>query len=229
MPLMYSLRDALDTYQRLQRKLFHVYKAKASSRSIEEVRLPATRSHHMEVSVELAFDVTCNYKYQLHYTRRPGFAVTRPNGELYEVKDAMEIVTRLLELETAIWELTPYSFVADWFINIGDVIENQEALYQNIEIIQGFSVESYDVKPIRAKSWFGDLTITDCRVAAPYIRRFEKSLPQVELSIDTGFNSWKHVVDSVALLFSAHRNRIRKQRKPVIETEVTIIRDENYV
>lgn len=112
MPLMYSIYDAIDTLN-----------MDINNRSLTVVK----RSSYKTQTDGIALDGTGSYdsplrrlKYQSVSVRTEvGFVFQRPPGYM------MADWTSMNPLAIA-WELTPLSFVADWFVNVSEVLDSWE-------------------------------------------------------------------------------------------------------
>lgn len=92
------------------------------------------------------------------------------------------------------WEVIPFSFVLDWFVNVGDYLSSLDALTgaSRASYTRTFKVESYWTWPTGG--------IGDHRVYIRSVRSLTPTPPQWEPSI-----TWKRVVDSVALVKAMRR------------------------
>lgn len=114
------------------------------------------------------------------------------------------------------WDLFPYSFVADWALDIGSYLELQTALW-GLEVLdsgysmqrEGFVTLTANVKPGQTWSFFGNDYLTpvwsgDTEMSAKGSRyqRWVWSNPSPEYTLGSGLNI-KRGIDSVALLFSS--------------------------
>ena len=143
------------------------------------------------------------HRHGIIYANRDGYAVF-DNGSLRPVSDWKELATAFINPREVAWELTPYSFVADWFLNVGDILAQQGQLYHNIDIVDGF-----DRRDIRFKSFTikGERNGRPVNVSAElsavdsfYSRLHTSSIPFATLDLDTTFSSFKHVLDGIFLL-----------------------------
>lgn len=106
-------------------------------------------------------------------------------------------------LVTTAWELVPYSFVVDWFFDVGQALEALSFLTvaDRHYAANGYKIECSSTDSYAAEDWIagwsGDVR-QDSQFKATYIARkptFVSSLPQTKLNINT-----LKVIDSVALL-----------------------------
>lgn len=91
----------------------------------KQSRYTARGSAHREIAEEIASDVVNTYSWSIatHKGRRSGSVIARA-GILYEYKFSTNarLGISFHEIPSSIYELIPYSFVVDWFANVGDVI-----------------------------------------------------------------------------------------------------------
>lgn len=110
--------------------------------------------------------------------------------------------------EAAFWELTPFSFVADWFIPIGDYLEAR-ALLQSLSAT--YVVNKRTVVELRGPVYgtaSEEIDPLHCEYEGRYYAyTFSRSAELSDLPLPTprlkGFGqaaSWKHCVNAVALL-----------------------------
>lgn len=105
------------------------------------------------------------------------------------------------------WELVPFSFVADWFVGVGDYLAAQTALL-GLEVLDGgtsqLSVRTYTtrvtgVNPGAWNSRFSGVGPSGVVVSRKYVRNVWDGAPPTFPAYGTGLNT-KRIADAAALI-----------------------------
>lgn len=149
----------------------------------------------------------------------PGFGRgTGPGRQFYrrsliariKEKDSIPKLLGLTTLESVAWELTPWSFVIDWFIPIGDWLSARG----HAQGLTGTFITT-DKNSSTALEPYGDFTIPFSEIT-PWERNFFENgsinravstTLQVPMPVTKPLSkalSWRHCVNAVALLVSGH-------------------------
>ncbi len=158
-------------------------------------------------------------KRETQWQRCPGFGRGTGKGtRLHRVsliarfkeKPNLPKLLGLLSLESVAWELTPWSFVVDWFIPIGDwltargfsqgltgtFITTTKAVGRANEPTGDFTIPFSEITPwernLYEDGYVNRVISTTLPVPAPTTKPLNKAL------------SWRHCVNAVALLVSGH-------------------------
>jgi hypothetical protein len=144
--------------------------------------------------------------------KRRSYELSYHVGYIYRVTNANAALSQSLGLSDPVsvaWELVPFSFVADWFVNVGDVLE-QIGVFTGKEFITGY--ETYVCKVLHeAEGGFCTpylYTILSQRNAKAgkmeyYMeRKVLSTQPTFGLHLNNGF-SWKRSLDAISLLRQA--------------------------
>lgn len=110
-------------------------------------------------------------------------------------------------MESVAWELTPWSFVVDWFIPIGDWLTARG----HAQGLKGTFITS-DKKTGVANTPTGDFTLNQYTWISPCYRHivfdrtisFVLGVPMPTLKPLAKAASWRHCANAVALLVSGH-------------------------
>lgn len=115
------------------------------------------------------------------------------------------------DIPGVIWELVPFSFAIDWFLNVGDFIKYLRPTPWVQKVGEGYSAKIQWERKIdptgisRLSGWGGWCTGPVLGYPNPFIwsqLSYTRNQP-VELVmlpvLDTRFRSWKHMVDSLSL------------------------------
>lgn len=160
MPLIYSTYDALDTLgRRFQGGLFPV--GGRSGVTIEDTTTSGDGTYQSP---------TVKRKRILRYRTEMNLQFRLPVGnQLYDW-------TSLNPVGIA-WELTPLSFVADWFVNIGDLL----SLWENYFIFankfeRGYKTRSYSLEVITTVSGLSVSPIIRAPNGDPYDQTYSQSV-----------------------------------------------------
>lgn len=103
------------------------------------------------------------------------------------------------------WDMVPYSFVVDWFIGVGDVLQALDNFYnltQRHEVI--CAGKSILEERILSKSALGlaDNLVTSPMVASRYYRMYQKKLVTPSLVPSVTINPFNHLIEAAALVIS---------------------------
>jgi hypothetical protein len=165
----------------------------------------------------------CNYAHGelVGYFWQYDFTATGRCGLLLE----LDVTTAALAAQTGFgltdplllaWELTPFSFVFDWFIDVGTYLENIGAL-QGLKVLDGFYSITRDCK---GEAWGGrkdnsGWALTQPPPKVPFtLRNYSRvfwngSAPSLRMPLADGLNA-RRLVTSAALW----RQRLRGDRVP---------------
>lgn len=97
------------------------------------------------------------------------------------------------------WDMIPFSFVVDWFVNIGDIlsridVENALAKVKVYSVCQSTKgTQTYS--PDSVKGAIGSISVTT------YVRDVSKTLPTGNISLSTK-NPARHIIDGSALYYA---------------------------
>lgn len=117
MPMMYSIKDILKLYKERR----DIYKTDRSSNNIVDVRESVVPDENGEY-----FIIRYSANHRLSAVAKARY---KPSDVLSRVADQIQINPFV----TA-WELVPYSFVVDWFANVGDWILAQTSALNDMAI-----------------------------------------------------------------------------------------------
>lgn len=97
------------------------------------------------------------------------------------------------------WDLIPFSFVADWFINFGDVLRNLD----NREVVSQISVHSVLTSNKNITTYYplSDMGLYTLVRAVQYSRAVTKELPTPLISVSL-LNPVRHTTDGLALIIA---------------------------
>lgn len=215
MPLIYSLKDINE----LLAKRNAVYKTERSRKKVHHsyTRDSVTPKSDVYLYAVCDLDATITSTVKLGYNR----------GALQRVLSQ----TSFNPFKTA-WELIPYSFVVDWFLNVGDVISSQTSINLSSQTACCTSVKRRETKEI----WICDKSVdistksisaSPCREAQnlKYVHprnveqvlerttvesydRFLWSKPTPKLVFDPHLN-WKRFIDALVLAYQPTKKLLR--------------------
>lgn len=100
------------------------------------------------------------------------------------------------------WDMIPFSFVIDWFVNTGELVETQGA-YQYASLLDVISVINsekyvYTLSDQVFPGWSGNMTITK------YYRHVSSKLPQPRFDLKLQTNFLSHVAELSAIAVTHH-------------------------
>lgn len=186
MPIFYSIEDiksALKAYKRIY--------AKYRSKEVEEIELPFA---------------------SLGYTFN-GNARTTHRCVIKRAYAPEDLVDRLLDilkmnpLATA-WELVTLSFVVDWFVNIGDVIDALTGYDSSVD-----SAACYSWRTEISGSLIHEETKQEIQISCDsYLRNVIDPFSHVGLSLNFDL-TWKQKVDALALLWGPVSKSLKESLK----------------
>lgn len=134
------------------------------------------------------------------------------DGEYRKLSDARAILTRFIDPLSVAWELTPLSFVADWFWTMGDYLSYYGSLYQNVSIVTGYRRYISFIQPQVVVRLSGTDVSFQGRVYElfPVYERFEESsFPNMTVEFTGDALSFNHWIDTFALLTQATKRKKR--------------------
>lgn len=114
-PLIYDLRTLLGLLDK------HLQKTRATARGKERIYGRNEETVEYSLTDRVDRDEYCTEK-----VTTEEFVYAR-SGVLYTISDAISNLLRLLGLDKPVetlWELTPFSFIIDWFFSIGDLLSS---------------------------------------------------------------------------------------------------------
>lgn len=152
-------------------------------------------------------------------TMRKETCVSR-SGVMYEsTNDVASSLDRygLLDLPAAAWEIVPYSFVVDWFTNVGDWITAMTPKI-GVNTLAAFSTQRVELEEIRkitsqtysAGSSWDDTPLVgsmDTRKIITFVRTPEATLP-LHPSVDVNVTT-KRAIDAISLLVTGSQRHLR--------------------
>lgn len=204
MPLFYDIQAVMEDFMRVHKKIAKIQRFSAGHGKLETV------SSRFYPDVHFALEVTAvlqrRHRWGVIYQDTGSYA-TFNNGRLVPVKDWKTAAFALLNPAEVAWEVTPYSFVVDWFVNVGDMLEQMGQLYRHVDVVDGFDRKDIKLKSISVRVLTGDsahvasFTLRQARLLHSYYSRVHTvAFPQISPQLDTEIRSVKHVIDSIALL-----------------------------
>lgn len=128
------------------------------------------------------------------------------------VADFMDSIhVNLNPVQTA-WELVPYSFVLDWFVDVGSAIAATSLRLSvnhvaGVTVVAEFEREAKSLPPVSASGWSTSFSM-GARSTGKYISRRPTSIP-IKPFIDVNLDPAK-VVDAIALIIKARRASIKQ-------------------
>lgn len=145
----------------------------------------------------------CDIDLSVVRRQRRGYFVLKCDGyarftgsELVRADSLVDVIELIVNPLSTGWDLVPYSFVADWFINLGDYLRQTGTLYHAYEIIDGYNRYDAAITNIDQPDGFTGRVESFGR---SYTRMRDKSLPQIQIELDFTFSSIKHLIDSIFL------------------------------
>jgi hypothetical protein len=128
--------------------------------------------------------------------------------------ESLPVVSGILDPELVAWELTPFSFVADWVVPIGDYLEARafasrlSGLFVTSQLercrYSGFQggqfLDGNGARTVTSGS-SGSFYFESARVSRSVSSVLEVPMPQVKPF--SKVNTWKHCVNAIALLVQA--------------------------
>lgn len=141
-------------------------------------------------------DISISARYQVFYDQW-----AQLKSELSKLADLADFAIT----SENIWDSVPYSFVIDWFISIGDVLQSLDT-YVNLQqkhsvICVGRSISARtQAKP--SQLGLDQTVVVDGCILSRYIRRYQSSLIPPSLLPSVTVNPLQHLVEGAALVIS---------------------------
>ncbi|ACT66753.1 assembly/maturation protein [Qubevirus faecium] len=210
MPLFYDIQSVMEDFMRVHKKIAKLQRFSAGHGKLVEVKGKFFPDPHF--ALEVTAVLQRRHRWGVIYQDTGSFA-TFNNGRLIPVRDWQTAALALLNPAETAWELTPYSFVADWFVNVGDMLEQIGQLYRHVDVVDGFDRKDVKLKSVSVRVIRDDATHTSFSLAGAvllhsfYSRVHTVAFPQISPQLDTEIRSVKHVIDSIALLTQRFKRR----------------------
>lgn len=171
-------------------------------------------SHYLNVSFSKRYVVRRNLKVAIDSTSPFGAGHDQTGRRLVAYisePESLPVISGLLDPELVAWELTPFSFVADWVIPIGDYLDARAFASR----LEGTFVTTDYRKTIRTggrildvfsgsqKIGYTDFSQSSLRYEAIDVSRSVSKTLEVPMPVVKPFNkiaSWQHCANALALL-----------------------------
>lgn len=203
MPIFYDIKSVMEDFMRVHKKIAKIQRFSAGHGKLVRVSDVFYPSPYFQLEVTAVLQR--RHRWGVIYQDTDTYA-TFNNGLLIPVKDWQTAALAFINPAEVAWELTPYSFVADWFVNVGDMLEQIGQLYRYVDVVDGFDRKDVKLKSVsvRVIAPSADLASFELRRAELlhgfYSRVHTVAFPQISPQLDTEIRSVKHVIDSLALL-----------------------------
>ncbi|ABK60121.1 A-protein [Qubevirus faecium] len=203
MPLFYDIQSVMEDFMRVHKRIAKIQRFSAGHGKLEKVSDIFYPSTYFQLEVTAVLQR--RHRWGVIYQDTDTFA-TFDNGRLIPVRDWQTAALAFLNPAETAWELTPLSFVADWFVNVGDMLEQIGQLYRYVDVVDGFDRKDVKLKSVsvRVIAPSADSATFELRRAELlhgfYSRVHTVAFPQISPQIDAEVRSVKHVIDSLALL-----------------------------
>lgn len=203
MPLFYDIKSVMEDFMRVHKKIAKIQRFSAGHGKLVQVSDIFYPSSYFQLEVTAVLQR--RHRWGVIY-QDTGTYATFNNGLLIPVKDWQTAALALINPAEVAWELTPYSFVVDWFVNVGDMLEQIGQLYRHVDVVDGFDRKDVKLKSVsvRVIAPSADSASFELRRAELlhgfYSRVHTVAFPQISPQLDTEIRSVKHVIDSLALL-----------------------------
>lgn len=210
MPLFYDIQSVMEDFMRIHKKIARIQRFSAGHGKLVTVTGKFFPDPHF--ALEVTAVLQRRHRWGVVYQDTGSFA-TFNNGRLVPVRDWQTAALALLNPAETAWELTPYSFVADWFVNVGDMLEQIGQLYRYVDVVDGFDRKDVKLKSVSVRVLRDDATSTSFSLSGAtmlhsfYSRVHTVAFPQISPQLDTEVRSVKHVIDSIALLTQRFKKR----------------------
>jgi hypothetical protein len=205
-PLMYDFKSLYDEFMKQTRQLESFTRLHTASRDVVTTSTTLNLPH-------VPFEPP---KLQLTWERRQRWGYfclntdtfMRYNGStLSPVTSIAETMELLINPYYAGWDLIPFSFAIDWFVNIGEYLNQIGSLYYGISVIDGYSRNSISLIASHVSLPNDGSPLTATMPYAQYKRERRLQLPIEPLNFDGEFKYFRHVIDSIFLVSGRLRGR----------------------
>lgn len=200
-PFFHDIQSLIKDYNNLNKKLVKLARVSAGHGE------PVTNTHKINLAPAgyyLSADVTVTQEVRQRFgyfvLECPGYA--QFVGDKFEqITSADVLVERIFNPASTGWDLVPYSFVVDWFFNLGEYLRQTGSLYHNYQIIDGYDRRDSRITEVLFSSdnptfsAEGSLTHN----VGSYLRQKTLRFPHYQPDLDLSFGSVKHLVDSIFL------------------------------
>nr|UOL49024.1 MAG: hypothetical protein 1 [Leviviridae sp.] len=208
-PLLADIEAVSSDLRRNERKLERLFRVSGGGAASYRFQTDVIGPAILPFSVSGEQTVEGRYGYVLR--SEDGYAGF-VDGEFRKLSDARAIITRFIDPLSVAWELTPLSFVADWFWTMGDYLSYYGSLYQNVAIVSGYRRYHSFIQPSVVIRLSGTDVSFPGRIKEliPVYERFEEtSFPNMTVEFTGDALSLNHWVDTFALLKQSIRRKKR--------------------
>lgn len=208
-PLLADIEAVSSDLRRNERKLDRLFRVSGGGSTSYRFQTDVIGPASLPFSISGEQTVEGRYGYVLR--SEDGYAGF-VDGKFRKLSDARAIVTRFIDPLSVAWELTPLSFVADWFWTMGDYLEYYGSLYRNVTTISGYRRYYSFIRPEVVVHLSGTDVSFRGRIKEilPVYERFEEtSFPNMTVEFTGDALSINHWVDTFALLKQSIRRKKR--------------------
>lgn len=165
--------------------------------TLEKESLRNSRKSKCQAVTEWTYeDIHFAARYQVFYNQY---------GKLISELDRLRDLTDFELTGENLWDMVPFSFVIDWFIGIGDVLQSLDTYAKLIQqhecIAAGRSVKGVTMAKPSQLGLEDSIPSTGVKLTC-YLRRYERSLVPPSLIPQVTVNPFNHSVEGAALIIS---------------------------
>lgn len=208
-PLLADIEAVSKDLRRQEAAYYRMFRVSASGYSSGNYQTGVVGPALLPFSVSGVRVQTGRYGYVLRSL--PGYAGW-VDGQFRALSDARSILTRLIDPLSVAWELTPLSFVADWFSSMGDYLSYYGSLYKNVEIVTGYRRMDVEYKRQALVTLSGtnvSFPATLDNIGKSYERVRITSFPNMTVEFQGDLLSLNRWIDAFALLKSSLRRKTK--------------------
>lgn len=200
-PFFHDISSLMKDYNSLNKKLVKLARVSAGHGE------PVTSTYRANLAPP-GFSLMADIKVTQEVRQRFGYFVLECPGYAEFVGDRFEQITsadvfveKIFNPASTGWDLVPYSFVVDWFFNLGEYLRQTGSLYHNYQIIDGYNRRDSRITEVNFSSDNDTFSVEGSLThnVNPYLRQKTLRFPHYQPDLDLSFGSLKHVIDSIFL------------------------------
>lgn len=131
-------------------------------------------------------------------------AIGNEDSVFDELCERLDNIGMLPTLEN-IWDLIPYSFLIDWFVDVGGLLERVDTRLRLMQYNVEYVTMSYKTQISKRISWTEEFPFFGSLAVGLYHRWVTDQAPQPALSLQSSFDGFDHWLEAAALFIQRRK------------------------